>query len=208
MKLSKYHAIIFDLGNVLLHYSFKLMYSKWAELTPMPYDFTFFQTHFKFDDQLRSYEKGQISTQEYFTHVTTMLHIPWDYTIFKAGWESILIGVPPELFPLLDKLKSNYKLYILSNTNELHAALWRKHYTHLLRYFDGVFCSHELGLHKPDPQIYLEVAQRIGIPPKNLLFVDDMERNVISALTVDFDGIHAQTPAQILTEMRKRGVIE
>ncbi len=206
--MKEYRAIIFDLGNVLLRYSFELMFQKWADLTSDSFDCVFFKTHFQFDNQLRAYEKGLISTQEYFAHVTEMLGIAWDFSDFKAGWEYILIGVPKEIFPMLDRLKPNYQLYILSNTNELHANLWRRDYTSLLAYFDGIFCSHELHLHKPDPQIYSEVARRIAIPPEHLLFVDDMERNVISARTVGIDAIHAQNPAQIVEDMQELGIFE
>jgi len=206
--VKEYHAIIFDLGNVLLQYSFELMFQKWADLTPNSFECAFFKTHFQFDDQLRAYEQGLISTQEYFAHVTEMFGIAWDFSDFKAGWESILIGVPEEMWHLLDLLKPHYQLFILSNTNELHANLWRRDYITLLGHFDAIFCSHELHLHKPDPQIYTEVARRIAIPLEHLLFVDDMERNVISARNVGIDAIHAQTPTQIIVELRKRGVIE
>ena len=71
-----------------------------------------------------------------------------------------------------------------------------------------IFCSYELHSHKLEPQIYLEVARIINIKPEFLLFVDDMERNVIGAQSVGIDTILAKNPAQILNEMIQRGVFE
>lgn len=58
----------------------------------------------------------------------------------------------------------------------------------LSRYLKWSFVSCDMGLRKPDPQIFREVAQRLGRPPAELLFVDDAQRNVDAARK---EGWHA-----------------
>jgi putative hydrolase of the HAD superfamily len=56
--------------------------------------------------------------------------------------------------------------------------------------FDALVISGEIGLRKPDPEIYLYAAERIGVPPESCAFVDDLERNVSAARAVGMFGVH------------------
>jgi glucose-1-phosphatase len=198
--MKKYQAILFDLGNVLLNYSFDLTFQKWAELTS--YTPEYFKNHFQFDGKLLEYEKGHITSMVYFHYVTIMLEIKWTYEIFKTGWNAIHIGIPDGIYALLENLKSNYKLYILSNTNELHADFWKSHFSPLLRHFEGIYCSHELHAHKPEPEIFQMVSHLIKIPLEQLLFIDDMPENVSGAKKIGLDAILATSPSQLVGELK------
>jgi putative hydrolase of the HAD superfamily len=55
--------------------------------------------------------------------------------------------------------------------------------------FDAVVISAEVGLRKPDPEIYLLAAERIGVPPAECVFVDDLLHNVDGARAVGMEGI-------------------
>ena len=196
-----YTTILFDWGNVILNFSYDLTFKKWAELTP--YDYNYFRTHFKFDNQMVEYEKGNISSQEYFKHVKQMLDISWSFETFEIGWNSIYIEINDKIISLLKRLKKNYKLYLLTNTNELHSNCWKKKYSDILESFEGIFCSHELHSHKPEPKIYEDVLKEIDIDPKYVLFVDDNEENILGAKRVGIDGIIAISTEQIINEMEK-----
>jgi putative hydrolase of the HAD superfamily len=56
--------------------------------------------------------------------------------------------------------------------------------------FDTVVISGEVGLRKPDPAIYLLAAERLGLPPSQVVFVDDLAPNVRAAAAVGMVGIH------------------
>ena len=199
-----YKAIIFDWGNVILDFSYDLTLKKWAELTS--FDFNFFRTHFKFDQKLVEYEKGEISSQEYFNYVTKLLDISWDFESFEIGWNSIYKSINSLIVNLLNRLKQKYKLYLLTNTNELHANFWKKKYSNILNSFDDVFCSYELHSHKPEPKIYNDVLKKIDIDPKYVLFVDDNKENVLGAKQVGIDGIVAISAEQIINEMEELSI--
>ncbi|MHA1561890.1 MAG: HAD family hydrolase [Promethearchaeota archaeon] len=201
-----YTAIIFDWGNVLLDFSYDLTFKKWAELTQ--FDFEFFKTHFKFDKKLVEYEKGDISSEEYFNYITKLLDISWKFEVFSRGWNSIYIGINSQIASLLNRLKKNYKLYLLTNTNELHANCWKKNYPDILKSFDGIFCSHELHSHKPEPKIYRDVLKEIDIDPKYVLFVDDNKENILGAKQVGIDGIVAISAEQIINDMEELSIFQ
>ena len=62
------------------------------------------------------------------------------------------------------------------------------------RMFDAVVRSDEVGLRKPDPEIYLLTAQRLGVRPVECVFVDDMLANVEGARSLGMAGILHKHP--------------
>ncbi len=56
--------------------------------------------------------------------------------------------------------------------------------------FDTVVISGEVGLRKPDPAIYRPAAERLGLPPDQVVFVDDLAPNVRAAAAVGMVGVH------------------
>ena len=204
-RMKKYEVILFDWGNVILKFSYGLTFKKWAELTP--YNFKFFETRFIFDQKLVEYEKGAISSQEYFKYITKILDIDWNFKTFEIGWNSIYIGIDNRMLSIIKRLKQRYKIYILTNTNELHAKCWKEKYKDILDYFDGIFCSYELQSHKPESAIYKKVLKIIDTDPTEVLFIDDKEENVLGAKNVGIDGIVAKSPEQLENEMKKMAIL-
>jgi putative hydrolase of the HAD superfamily len=85
---------------------------------------------------------------------------------------------------------------LLSNSwgNEYPRELWAG-------MFDAVLISGEVGLRKPEPEIYLLAAERLGLSPKDCVFVDDLKINVRGAVAVGMVGIHHQTYELTLLEL-------
>jgi putative hydrolase of the HAD superfamily len=55
--------------------------------------------------------------------------------------------------------------------------------------FDAVVISGEVGLRKPDPAIYALAAQRLDLPPEQIVFVDDLRPNVRAAVAAGMVGV-------------------
>ena len=55
--------------------------------------------------------------------------------------------------------------------------------------FDAVVISGEVGLRKPDPAIYALAADRMALPPEQIVFVDDLRPNVRAAVAVGMVGV-------------------
>ena len=66
-----------------------------------------------------------------------------------------------------------------------------------------IIYSHEVGLAKPAPRIYALTSQRLGVQPQEIVFLDDVERNVAAAAASGFHAILYQDNAQAITEIER-----
>lgn len=69
--------------------------------------------------------------------------------------------------------------------------------------FDGVVISAEVGLHKPQPEIFLMGAERAGVAPEECVFVDDLRENCEGAQAVGMTAILHRGAAQTIPEMEQ-----
>ncbi|MCF0203587.1 MAG: HAD family phosphatase [Bacteroidaceae bacterium] len=111
-----------------------------------------------------------------------------------AAWASLLTGVPTHRLERLLDLKRRYRLFLLSNTNEIHWRLAEEEYFRQIEgktvsdYFEDCCLSHKLGMIKPGKEIFLHLLDKNGINADETLFIDDSPKNCQGAESV---GIHA-----------------
>lgn len=67
--------------------------------------------------------------------------------------------------------------------------------------FDVVVISGEVGMRKPDADIYLHTADRLGLTPQECIFVDDLAHNIRGAAAVGMVGVHHTDVAVTLAEL-------
>ena len=67
--------------------------------------------------------------------------------------------------------------------------------------FDAVVISGEVGMRKPEPEIFLRAAVELGLPPDQCVFVDDLTPNVRGAAAVGMVGLHHVEPEQTVAEL-------
>ncbi len=94
--------------------------------------------------------------------------------------------IPERKLKALKSLRKRAKVYLLSNTNDLHWDLCLEKWfdageNRCTDFFDKVFLSQNLKLEKPDPEIFKTVIQELGINPSETLFLDDRKENVEAA---------------------------
>ena len=105
----------------------------------------------------------------------------------------MLVVIPDEKKErLLQLKKAGYRLFLLSNTIDIH---WDYCVEHLFPYqnhgvedyFEQCFLSQRMHLAKPDARIYEEVIRQANIHPDETLFIDDLKENCEAAEKL---GIH------------------
>ena len=69
--------------------------------------------------------------------------------------------------------------------------------------FDATVISGDVGLHKPEPEIYELGAERIGVPPAACIFVDDLRENVAGAEAVGMTAVLHRDPAETIAELER-----
>ncbi|HBG16145.1 MAG TPA: beta-phosphoglucomutase, partial [Firmicutes bacterium] len=89
----------------------------------------------------------------------------------------------PGVMPILKDLKKNgIKIAIGSSSKNTPLILER---IGLAGYFDAVADGNDLTKSKPDPEVFLIAAQRLGVLPKNCLVIEDADAGVEAALAAD-----------------------
>jgi epoxide hydrolase-like predicted phosphatase len=71
----------------------------------------------------------------------------------------------------------------------------------LAELFDGVVISAEVGLHKPQPEIYLLAAKRLDVDPKGCIFVDDLKENCDGAEAVGMTPLRHRDPLETIAKL-------
>jgi putative hydrolase of the HAD superfamily len=90
---------------------------------------------------------------------------------------------------LIRRLRPPYRTAVLSNAD--NTLMTRLRETHrIIDLFDDVVCSADVGMAKPEPRIYALAARRLGLPPSECVFVDDLDRNVDAAREAGMQGVH------------------
>ena len=189
------HALLFDLGGVIVEIDFNRVFAIWSEHSGVPA--AVIRSRFSFDESYRAHERGEISAAAYFDLLRAALGIRIPDAQFFAGWDAIFVGEVPGIAALLGRAKQFAPLYAFSNSNAHHHAYWAREFADTLRNFQKVFVSGELGRRKPEPEAFAAVAAAIGVPFGNILFFDDTDENVKSATRLGMRAVHVKSIADI-----------
>jgi putative hydrolase of the HAD superfamily len=138
---------------------------------------------------------------------------------FVKDWE---LGLPPQDFlrefqswsrrfypgavELLASLRPHFRLAALSNSNELH---WERNTNDLGMndLFEIAISSHQVGLHKPDPQMYRIALDRLGVSPDRVLFFDDVPANVTAALALGIRAFQVDGVESVRSRLRQENLL-
>jgi FMN phosphatase YigB (HAD superfamily) len=141
---------------------------------------------------LHQYEKGLISTEKFIAFFEEKLEISSEKLV--KAWNSILLDFPNERLHFIQELAESkkYRLFLLSNTNDLHIYWIQKNwgmeqYNAFKICFEQFYLSQEINLRKPNNNIYEFVLKTNGLVPKETLFIDDTKENTDAAKAL---GIH------------------
>jgi len=199
-----YQAMIFDCGGVIFHCSFDNAFKHWAAVTRRDVDEI--KSKFDFDDRFQEFERGEISSGLFRQITMDKLELKMSDEEFDAGWNSIYIELVPGIEQLLHVLTSMYRIVALTNTNAIHAHMWRILCSSVLKHFEKVFSSHEIGARKPEKKAYETVLNYLGLNPQNTIFFDDNPEFVQAAAAMNITSIQVTSFKQMTDEMRKHGI--
>ncbi|MCJ7811967.1 HAD-IA family hydrolase, partial [bacterium] len=125
------------------------------------------------------YEKGLIDSQTFYQRVKRELNGDFSFGFFKRVWQEIFTPVQP-MIDLLPQLKLRYQLVLLSNTNELHMVYIESHFP-FFHFFNHIVYSYQVGMSKPDKEIFHYTLNKISSRVEECVFIDDTDENVESA---------------------------
>lgn len=180
-------VILFDLGRVLVDFDHKRAAERIASFcpkTPAEIYNLFFESPATID-----FEAGKITPENFYLQVKEMLGLKLSYQSFVPIWNDIFSLSPKNrsIFKLANTLRARYKTALLSNINILHYEYVKKNFP-VFGVFDRVFLSFELGMIKPDKEIYNKVIQELEVSPQEVFYTDDRVDLVESAKALGIRG--------------------
>lgn len=194
-------VVLFDLGRVLVDIDFDRCFAHWAAAADV--EATDLRRRFRVDARFAAHERGELECDDFFAGLARDLDIGLDARAMRAGWNAIFGPPHADLPALLAALARHRPLYVLSNTNAAHAAVWRRSHAALLAPMRAVFTSHELGQRKPEAAVFETVAARIGVAPQRIHFLDDGPENLAGAARVGMSTQRIDDPGETAGLLRR-----
>ena len=196
MKIS---AIVFDLGNVLIPFDYDIILNKLNNIKSGLGNR--FAVRYKSNYSVhRKFETWELSNDEFLNIMMEWTENTLSKNEFCELYSNIFV-VNNDVASLLPKLKKNYKLVLLSNTNSIHQKYgWAKY--DFLKNFDELILSHKVGAVKPDAKIYKAVEQFTNLPSAEHLFIDDVEEYVNGAKSVGWNAVQFVDYKKLIADLR------
>lgn len=205
--LPRVEVLLFDLGGVLIDIDGQRVFAHWARCAGV--DAATLRSRFAMDEAYHQFERGELDAAAYFATLRIRLGIDIPDADFLAGWNAMLVGEKSGIRAVLARAAAQHPLYLFSNTNSVHHAVWGADYATMLSPFARLFVSSEIGRRKPEPAAFHYVAEAIGRPPENILFFDDSAENVDGARAVGMPAVHVsrtQDIIDVLAHLEQRGL--
>jgi 2-haloacid dehalogenase len=197
-------AIIFDFGNVLVKWDAHGVYKRFF---PNPHAIDAFLQEINFSkwnekqDAGRSFAEGAAELSAQFPHYSRLIHA------YYENWEDSITEVLHDTVAIVKQLKKlDYPLYLLSNFSAETFPLMRRRFD-FVSIFDDIIISGEVGLVKPDPEIFKLTLERVKRPAQHCLFIDDSLPNIETAKQLGFQTIHFASAADLETELRSMEIL-
>jgi len=196
-------AIIFDYGNVISGVDNNLFLERISgfcdrsvpELHKLIYE----------DSGLPAqYETGLITSDGFYDKISELCGLKMKRAEFITAFTDIFTPIE-ETTSLIRQLKANYKLALLSNTNE-----WD--FEHEIRknesfpLFDTVTLSFVVGEMKPGRNIYMDALGKLNVHPEECIYIDDIREYAEAATAIGIAGIHYVSHEQLLDAFRSLNV--
>jgi epoxide hydrolase-like predicted phosphatase len=148
--------------------------------------------------ELRKLETAQIDADEFGAHLAPLLGVA-DADGLMAR---IFAGIGPEP-AMVDAVRAAWRAGIRTGliSNSVGTDIYDR--AVLDELFDAIVISGEVGLHKPQPEIYLLGAEQIGVAPADCVFVDDLRENCAGAEAVGMTAVLHRGPDRTLPELER-----
>lgn len=191
--------ILFDMGGVIFTQDTEQAFERFRNAG---IDVDRYMGQYGQQDFFLDLELGKIGKEEFcrrMAEATGRDHISLEEAAYC--WEGFFKGTEVEKLHTLTELRKNYHLGLLSNTNPFMMELTDSPRLSaegrpISEYFDSMFLSYEMGLYKPDREIFLEALRRDNMRPEETLFIDDSLKNIEGAEAVGIHTLHIPTNAK------------
>ena len=198
-------TIFFDIGGVLIDIHPERTYQYLSDSADV--EVSMVKESFPWDahDQ---YERGIMNNEDWFITYKESLPQPCclKRSDFWNAWK-LLLGEEKNTVNILEALNKQYSIWLLSNTNPKHIQDEIEKRYLFPSLVNGAVYSFDVGVRKPEKEIYEIAMQRANANPQECLFIDDLLENIQAAKQIGIEGIHFISSEQLKQELVHLGII-
>jgi putative hydrolase of the HAD superfamily len=201
MNSENIKTIIFDFGGVIIDIDPQITIQKLQELGFT--DTGKFQSKEFIDDIVRKFERGIFTPEVFRKRLRAFLNMEITDQQIDDAWNALIYDIPAERIEVLEQVKKNYKMFLLSNSNELHYDIYvrdlqlRFGYREFDELFDKAYFSFDTHLSKPDPEAFEFILYQHELDPAETLFIDDNEDNIKAARSLGIKTYQLNKPERV-----------
>jgi putative hydrolase of the HAD superfamily len=195
-KLNHYEAIIFDLGGVIINLDYKKTEEEFKKLFGT--DFSEMYSKQNQTEVFNKLETGDISEKQFVEVMQKSSSKKISHQEIITAWNAMLLDIPKERIELLNNIGKEKRIFLLSNTNEIHKRAFDKivleaHQMEGLEpLFEKAYFSHLVGMRKPNREIFDFVIQENNLNPQKTLFIDDSPQHIEGAIKTGLNAYHLE----------------
>jgi putative hydrolase of the HAD superfamily len=170
-----FDVLLFDLGGVLIDFA---GFEELPRLVPGRPDASIVRRRWIDSETVHIFERGDIGAGEFarrFIAEWGLVLSPEEFLRELTSWAR---SPYPGATDLLEELCNDFRIACLSNSNELHTL---RHRASIGCCMEHLFFSNEIGLAKPDPEVFDLAIRDLGVPADRIAFFDDTDVNVEAA---------------------------
>jgi glucose-1-phosphatase len=206
VDINNIDAIIFDLGGVIINLDTKATVTAFAQLSNKSID----EISIAYENAnfFKAYEIGTISDAQFRTEIRKSLDINSSDELIDEAWNAMLLEIPFSRIAAFIKLRKDFKLFVMSNTNHIHIRKFNEIFEQLntgrpfLEYFNKVYYSQEIGARKPNSNAWAPILDEFNLEAKRALFIDDRLDNIEAATKLGIQTFHNQKLDDWLTLLK------
>jgi putative hydrolase of the HAD superfamily len=195
-------TVLFDLGNVLAYIDFSAF---WHDL-----GFLRAEEIFPFKDGYTAltlqYETGYISTDDYLNGLRSVFNNKFTIVQLEQAFSCIIQQPVEGITDIVKRVSTRHQTALVSNTNEIHYRLSLTKFEEL-KILQKHYLSYQLHVMKPAHGFYDAIIKDQGIPPSQMLFIDDLETNVKGAQIAGMQAIRFENSEQLEDTLKTLGIL-
>ncbi len=203
-KKAPFKLILCDLGNVLVNFDHRIAVRRIQPFTQRTFE-DIYQLFFD-SPLIKDFEEGRLASPDFFDSLKQELGLKdISFDTFSSIWNEIFFA-NEDILEVLKGLRKNYKLYLLSNINEMHYKYICDRFPDHMKVFDKIYLSYEVGRRKPHQDIYLKPMKEAGVSPEEVLYIDDRADLIAEAKKLGIKAILFKDVDFLKKELKKMKV--
>jgi len=197
-----FDVLLFDLGGVLIDFA---GFEEMRRLLPQVSDRSEIRDRWIHSESVQLFERGDSTPNEFARRLVEEFHLELSAEEFIREFVSWARGPYPGAVSVLRRLRATHRIACLSNSNELHTPI---HRASIHPHVDSFYFSDEIGLVKPDREIFDFIIRDLAVSPRRIAFFDDTPVNVEAAREAGLSAFLVDGIVELETQLQRIRLIE